>query len=322
MTKILVIAELVDGGIARATLQTIAAASALSPDAIDVAVLSDDGRTAAAAAAGVAGVSRVLLAEREENSVCLASVLAPQVAQLATDYTHVLAPATTFGKDLLPRAAAICGVGMLSDVSAVDGPYRFRRPIYAGNAIVTVEADPNRLLFATVRPTAFEAPAGQTEAPIVQSRVDADIPDHTRLIEQRAGRQSGPDLQTARTVVAGGRGLGGDAGVDLMGRLASALNAAIGASRAAVDSGWMSNDLQVGQTGKVIAPALYIGAGISGAIQHLTGIKDAGTIVAINKDADAPICHFADIVLIDDLFSAIPQLIEQLEEHSTKSDAG
>jgi electron transfer flavoprotein alpha subunit len=264
----------------------------------------------------------VLLVEREGNSLALASVLAPQVAQLARDYTHVLAPATTFGKDLLPRAAAMCGVGMLSDVSEVDGPYRLRRPIYAGNAIETVEADPNRLLFATVRPTAFEVPAGQPEAPIVQTGVDVEIPDDTRLIEQRAARQSGPDLQTARTVVAGGRGLGGDAGVELIGRLASALSAAVGASRAAVDSGWMSNDLQVGQTGKVIAPDLYIGAGISGAIQHLTGIRDAGTIVAINKDADAPICSVADFVLVDDLFSALPELIEQLKKQATESNDG
>lgn len=314
--KVLVIAEHDENNLAPGTLNVIGAASELSPECIDLAVLAGNGETVAAAASRIGSVSRVLLVERTENSPYLAAVWAPQVAELAADYTHVFAPATTFGKDLIPRAAALLGVGALSDITAVGGPHRFERPVYAGNAIVSVQADPDSTLVATVRTTAFDPPPEQANAPIETKPVMAELPAHTRLVERRGARPSGPDLQTASTVVAGGRGLAGDKGVDLIKQLATKLGAAVGASRAAVDSGWMANDLQVGQTGKIIAPQLYIGIGISGAIQHLTGIKDSGTIVAINKDAEAPICALADVVLVADLFLALPELIDRLKERN------
>jgi electron transfer flavoprotein alpha subunit len=313
MTRVLVIAEHDEGALSSSTLNTIGAATVLSPDCIDVAVLAAKGEEIAAAASHTAGVSRVLLIDRPENAPYLAAVWAPQVAELAADYTHVFAPATTFGKDLMPRAAALLGVGALSDITAIDGPYRFERPAFAGNAILKVQADANSILLATVRTTAFDRPDEQALAPIESRTVQATLPIHTRFVERGGANVSGPDLQTANVVVAGGRGLGGDRGVELIKQLAQKLGAAVGASRAAVDSGWMANDLQVGQTGKIIAPKLYISIGISGAIQHLTGIKDSGTIVAINKDADAPICKLADIVLIADLFSALPELIDGLD---------
>ncbi|MGD8341767.1 MAG: FAD-binding protein [Gammaproteobacteria bacterium] len=314
MTNVLVIAEHDETALLPATLKTIGAANDLAGNGVDVAVLAGDGDRVSAQAACIAGVSRVLKVDRPENAPYLAAVWAPQVAMLAGEYSHVLAPATTFGKDLLPRAAAVNGTGALSDVTAFEGPYRFQRPVYAGNAVASVESsDSTRTVYATVRTTAFEAPGEQAPATIDSLTLAVELPTHTRFIERRSERQTGPDLQSAATVVAGGRGIGGPEGVDLIQRLAEALNAAVGASRAAVDAGWMSNDLQVGQTGKIIAPGLYIGIGVSGAIQHLTGIKDAGTIVAINNDAEAPICAIADIALIGDLFTAVPDLIEQLE---------
>jgi electron transfer flavoprotein alpha subunit len=201
---------------------------------------------------------------------------------------------------------------MLSDITAIDGPHAFRRPVYAGNAIVRVAADPDRLVCATVRPTSFETAKESGSAGIEAITLDVALPEHTRHVECSTGPQSGPELHTAMRVVGGGRGLGGKSGFDLARKLATSLGAAIGASRAAVDAGWVSNDLQVGQTGKIIAPELYVALGISGAIQHLTGIRDAGTIVAINKDAAAPICSIADIVLVADLFTAVPALIDAL----------
>jgi electron transfer flavoprotein alpha subunit len=314
MTKVLVIAEHDEKTLAPATLRTIDAAGRIATNGIDVAVLAKEGGTVAAEAACVAGVERVLRLDRPENAPYLAAVWAPQVAQLASDYSHVLAPATTFGKDLLPRAAALCGAQPLSDVSGLDGPNRYRRPVYAGNAIASIEpTSSGSTVFATIRPAAFAEPGAQSPAPVDVLALHVELPTHTRFVERRGDRQSGPDLQSAGTVVAGGRGLGGPDGVALIEQLAGTLGAAVGASRAAVDSGWMRNDLQVGQTGKIVAPRLYFGIGISGAIQHLTGIKDAGTIVAINSDAEAPICAIADIVLVDDLFTAVPALIERLE---------
>ena len=318
MTRVLVIAEHDEAELAPATLNVIGALRALAPRGLDVAVLAAGGESVARAAARVGGVGRVRLIARAENFPCLAAVWASQVAVLASEYTHVLAPATTFGKDLIPRAAALHGAGALSDIVAIDGPYRFRRPVYAGNAIVTVEADPERTVFATVRPTAFPAPEDEADAPTEALTLDVELPEHTRFVERRGDRQTGPDLQTASTVVVGGRGLGGAAGVALIEGLAARLGAAVGASRAAVDSGWMPNELQVGQTGKIVAPELYLGIGVSGAIQHLTGIRDAGTIVAINKDAQAPICAAADIVLIADLFTAVPELVERLDQRGAR----
>jgi electron transfer flavoprotein alpha subunit len=313
MSRVLVIAEHNDTELSPASLNTVSAALKVPEAQIDIAVLAGQGNEVAARVAQISGVTRVLLIERPDNSPYLAAIWAPQIAELARKYTHVFAPATTFGKDLLPRAAALAGVGVLSDILSIDGPWRFDRPIYAGNAIVTVEADPERTVFATVRTTAFDPPPDGSRVPIEPIELSIDLPEHTRFVERRSSNQAGPDLQTAGSVVAGGRGLGGSEGAELIERLAKTLGAAVGASRAAVDAGWMANDLQVGQTGKIIAPSLYLGIGISGAIQHLTGIKDADTIVAINKDADAPICSIADIVLVADLFSAIPELIAGIE---------
>jgi electron transfer flavoprotein alpha subunit len=256
----------------------------------------------------------VLTIESESHAHPLAAVLAPQLAALASSYTHVLAPSTTFGKDLLPRLAALLDVPAISDVMAVESPTRFRRPIYAGNAILTVEAGELRPVAATVRLASFTAVAEQAAAaPVESAQVPAPAATHTRFIALAAQGGDRPELQSARRVVSGGRALGSAEKFTLVQQLADALGAAVGASRAAVDAGYAPNDLQVGQTGKIIAPELYIALGISGAIQHLTGIKDARAIVAINKDADAPIFEVADYGLVADLFEAVPALVEALK---------
>jgi electron transfer flavoprotein alpha subunit len=313
MTRVLVIAEHDDTSLAPVNWNVVAAAESLRPETLDVAVLARETGMLAAEAARIGGVRRVRSIERPENSPCLAAAWAPQLAALAADYTHVFAPATTFGKDLLPRLAALLGVSALSDIAGIAGAHEFMRPVYAGNAVARIAADPARKLCATVRPTAFAAAPSTGTASVESVRLDIALPGHTRFIERQSGQAAGPELQTARRVVAGGRGLATGENFTLIAKLAEALGAAVGASRAAVDAGWIGNDRQVGQTGKIIAPALYIAVGISGAIQHLTGIKDAGTIVAINRDADAPICRVADIVLVADLFGAVPELISALE---------
>jgi electron transfer flavoprotein alpha subunit len=313
MSAVLVIADHDGTNLSAACRITVNAAGRINAERDDLAVLARDPGTLAQQAASLNGIDRVLAVAHHRNTPYLAAVWAPQIAGLAEDYSHVLAPANTFGKDLLPRVSGLLGVGMLSDITAIEGPYQFKRPVYAGNAIVRIAADPERLLCATVRATAFEPADDGGCAAIAAIESDLALPEHTRYVERRPGAQSGPDLQTALRVVGGGRGVGGEAGFDLVRQLAAALGAAVGASRAAVDSGWVSNDLQLGQTGKIIAPELYVALGISGAIQHLTGIRDAGTIVAINKDAAAPICSVADIVLVADLFAAVPELIAALQ---------
>jgi electron transfer flavoprotein alpha subunit len=231
------------------------------------------------------------------------------------NFTHVLGPSSTFGKDLLPRVAALLGVAQISDVMRVLDPYRFQRPIYAGNAIATVRAPPDQPLVATVRLASYAAAGAGTElAPIEARPPTAAAPGHTRFVELRSERADRPDLQTAARVVAGGRALGSADNFARLYELADALGAAVGASRAAVDSGFVPNELQVGQTGKIIAPELYLAIGISGAIQHLTGIKDARTIVAINRDPDAPIFEIADVGLVADWARAVPELLAALRE--------
>lgn len=313
MSAVLVIAEHDGTDLAATVAPVVGAALQLRSGTIDLAVLGDGPQDVAAAAATIAGVDRVLVLDRTENHPCLAAVWAPQIAALAVNYSHVLAPATTFGKDLLPRVAALLGVGMLSDVNGIEATDRFTRPVYAGNAIVRVRARTGSIVLATIRPTAFAAPAASGEARVEAGTTEVELPDHTRFIERRGSAPTGPDLQTARRVVAGGRGLGSAAGFELIDRLATLLDAAVAASRAAVDAGWVANDLQVGQTGRIIAPELYIAVGISGAIQHLTGIRDAGTIVAINADPEAPIGAIADYSLVADLFASLPELIERLQ---------
>ncbi len=309
MSKILVIAEHLGGKLNPSTARAVSAAAAVKPEAIDVLVLGDQVDAIAADAAKIDGVSRVLTVARAENAHPLAAVLAPQIAKVASGYSHVFAPSTTFGKDVTPRVAALLGVAQVSDVMSVEGSHTFKRPIYAGNAIITVEADASFAVVATIRTASWPAAAnGANSAPIEALSIDAILPTHTRFVELQQGKSDRPDLQSARKVVSGGRGVGSKENFDIIYKFADKIGAAVGASRAAVDAGYVPSDMQVGQTGKIIAPELYVAIGISGAIQHLTGIKDAGTIVAINKDGEAPIFEVADIGLVGDLFKLLPEL--------------
>jgi electron transfer flavoprotein alpha subunit len=312
MNRILVVAEH-GGGKLNASIAKCVSCAVQIPDAqVTVAVLAADGGPVADAAASIAGVARVLLVQNPVNEPALAAVLAPQVARLAAGYSHVLGPSTTFGRDLMPRVAALLGAPQISDVMAVESASRFRRPVYAGNAIATVQAPPGAALVATVRTASFPAAASGPPAPVEKATIELAPPAHTRFVSVSAARSDRPDLQTAARVVSGGRALGSKENFALIQRLADRLGAAVGASRAAVDAGYAPNELQVGQTGKIIAPELYLAIGISGAIQHLTGIKDARTIVAINKDAEAPIFEVADYGLVGDLFTLIPEIESQL----------
>jgi electron transfer flavoprotein alpha subunit len=309
MSKILVIAEHLDGKLNGATARAVSAAAVIKAEAIDVIVLSDAPEAVAAEAAKIEGVSKVLTIARAENAHALAAILAPQIAKAAAGYSHVFAPSTTFGKDLAPRVAALLGVAQVSDVMTVEGSHSFKRPIYAGNAIITVEAPAGQTVVATIRTASWPA-AGTVAnaAPIEAVTVEATLPTHTRFVELKQGKSDRPDLQGASRVVSGGRGVGSKENFEIIYKFADKIGAAVGASRAAVDAGYVPNELQVGQTGKIIAPELYMAIGISGAIQHLTGIKDAGTIVAINKDGEAPIFEIADIGLVGDLFKLLPEL--------------
>jgi electron transfer flavoprotein alpha subunit len=313
MSRVLVVAEHDDARLDAATSKCVRCALDLKPDALVVAVLAAGGAEVAAQAARLKGVTEVVLVDAPHNAAPLAAILAPQLKALCSDFTHLLGPSSTFGKDLLPRVAALLGVGQVSDVLAVLSPHRFRRPVHAGNAVVTVEADPQRLVVATVRLASYRGVEEGPPAPITKRTLDVTLPGHTRFVGRRASGGERPDLMTAPRVVSGGRALGSADGFKLVAELADVLGAALGASRAAVDSGFVANDLQVGQTGKIIAPELYVAVGISGAIQHLTGIKDARTIVAINKDPDAPIFEVADVGLVADLFNAVPELIGALK---------
>jgi electron transfer flavoprotein alpha subunit len=309
MSKILIVAEHDGAKLNPATAKCITCAKAVAGAEIVVAVFAADGAAVAAQAAQIAGVSRVLRIDHAANGHPVAATLAPQVVQVAEGFTHVFGPSTTFGKDLMPRVAALLDAPQLSDVMAVESATRFRRPIYAGNAIVTVDVPAGTRIVATVRTASFEAAAaGATAAPVEAVAVSAELPTHTRFVTVSAARTDRPDLQTASRVVSGGRALGSADNFKILYGLADRLGAAVGASRAAVDAGYAPNDMQVGQTGKIISPELYLAFGISGAIQHLTGIKDARTIVAVNKDAEAPIFEIADIGLVGDLFTIVPEL--------------
>ena len=308
MAKVLVIAEHLDGRLNASTARTVSAAQALSADAIDIVVLAADPTAVAAEAAKIAGVNRVLAVANAANAQPVAQVLAPQVAKLADGYSHVFIPSTTFGKDLAPCVAALLGVAQVSDLMTVEGTHEFKRPIYAGNAIITVRAPADRTVVATVRTASWPEAATGGSATVEAVPVEVALPTHTRHLGLAAAKSDRPDLQSARRVVSGGRGVGSKENFEIIYKLADRLGAAVGASRAAVDAGYVPNELQVGQTGKIIAPELYVAIGISGAIQHLTGIKDAGTIVAINKDADAPIFEIADIGLVGDLFTLLPEI--------------
>ena len=307
MSKVLVIAEHADGKLNAGVAKVLSAATAIGGE-VHVVVYATDGAAVAAQAASLAGVTKVLVADHANNDHALAVRLAPQIAALAkTGYTHVLFSGTTFGKDVAPRAAALIGVPQISDVMAVHSASSFDRPIYAGNAITTVEAAPG-IVVATVRLASFNAVAAGGSAAVEKIATDAPAPASTRFVSLAAQESARPDLQSANKVVSGGRALGSSENFKVIFDFADKIGAGVGASRAAVDSGYVPNDMQVGQTGKIIAPELYFAIGISGAIQHLAGIKDAKTIVAINKDADAPIFEIADIGLVGDLFTVVPEL--------------
>ena len=312
MSKILVIAEHDGAKLNPSTSKCVTCAAKIEGGTIDVLVLAADGATVAAQAAALAGVGKVLVADNAANAEPLAAVQAPQVAKLAAGYTHVFGPSTTFGKDLMPRVAALLGVGQVTDIMAIEGAHTFKRPIYAGNAVLTLEVPADAVVVATVRVASFEAAAQGGSAAVEKVDAGVTLPSHTRFVSRSGATSGRPDLQTAARVVAGGRALGSADGFKIIYSLADRLGAAVGASRAAVDAGYVPNDLQIGQTGKIIAPELYIGIGISGAIQHMTGIKDARTIVAINKDGEAPIFEAADIGLVGDLFAIVPELEKQL----------
>ncbi|ASP19417.1 electron transfer flavoprotein subunit alpha (plasmid) [Antarctobacter heliothermus] len=306
---VLLIAEITDGALAMdATAKTVAAAKALG----DVTVLAAgaSAKDAAAEAATIEGVSKVLLAEDDLYGHRLAEPVSALIASLAGDYSHIVAPATTDAKNILPRVAALLDVMVLTDVTAVIDADTFERPIYAGNAIQTVKSKDAKKVI-TFRTATFDAAAAGGSAP-VEDIATGENPDLSAWVEDKVAASDRPELTSAGIVVSGGRGVGSQDDFALIEKLADKLGAAVGASRAAVDSGFAPNDWQVGQTGKVVAPDLYVAVGISGAIQHLAGMKDSKVIVAINKDEEAPIFQVADYGLVADLFQAVPELTEKL----------
>ncbi|REE17618.1 electron transfer flavoprotein alpha subunit apoprotein [Paraburkholderia sp. BL27I4N3] len=307
----LVIAEHDNASIKAATLNTIAAAQKISGD-IHVLVAGHNAQAAADAAAKIAGVSNVLLADAPQLEAGLAENIEATVLNIAKDYSHILAPATAYGKNITPRIAAKLDVAQISDITAVDSPDTFERPIYAGNAIATVQsADPIKVI--TVRTTGFDAVAAEGGSATVEKIEAAADSGISSFVNREVTKLDRPELTSAKVIVSGGRGLGnGENYTKVLEPLADKLNAALGASRAAVDAGFVPNDYQVGQTGKIVAPQLYIAVGISGAIQHLAGMKDSKVIVAINKDEEAPIFSVADYGLVGDLFTLVPELVSEL----------
>ncbi|MBY4677475.1 electron transfer flavoprotein subunit alpha/FixB family protein [Marinobacterium arenosum] len=308
--SILVIAEHDNSALKPVTLTTVAAASQIGGD-ISVLVAGSGCAAVAEQAAKIAGVGKVLLADDAAYEHQLAENVSRLVVSVAAGYGHILAPATTTGKNLLPRVAALLDVNQLSEVIAVVSPDTFKRPIYAGNAIATVQSE-DAVKVMTVRGTAFDAVAaegGNAAIETIGERCDAGL---SRFVSEELAKSDRPELTAARVVVSGGRGMGSGDNFALLEKLADKLGAAVGASRAAVDAGFVPNDMQVGQTGKMVAPELYIAVGISGAIQHLAGMKDSKVIVAINKDEEAPIFQVADYGLVADLFEVLPELEQKL----------
>ncbi|MBS7661818.1 FAD-binding protein [Pseudomonas lalucatii] len=302
----LVIVEHDNAAIAAATFNTLGAAQQIGGD-IDLLVMGHGCAGVSQAAAAIAGVRRVISVEAEYLKQPVAEDMAPLVREYAEGYSHLLAPANSFGKNLMPRVAALLDVAQLSDISAVIDAETFERPIYAGNVLATYRSR-EAIKVITVRSTKFE-PVAATGGAAEQLSRPAPAPRQGAVVLSRTEAKSeGPELATARVVISGGRGMGSGASFALLEAVADKIGAAVGASRAAVDAGFAANDLQVGQTGKVVAPELYIAVGISGAIQHLAGMKDSKLIVAINKDADAPIFQVADYGIVGDLFEVLPQL--------------
>jgi len=308
--SILVVAEHDKSTLASATYNAVAAAAQLSGD-IHLLIAGSGTGSVAEAAAKTPGVTKVLNADAAEYAHDIAENIAPLLVQVAPGYSHVLAAATTFGKNVMPRAAALLDVQQISEISGIESDDTFVRPVYAGNAMATVQSSDSVKLI-TVRTTAFEAVAaegGSAEIEAISGTGDAGL---STFVSQDISQSDRPELTTARIVISGGRGMKSGENFPLLESVADKLNAAVGASRAAVDAGYVSNDFQVGQTGKVVAPDLYIAVGISGAIQHLAGMKDSKIIVAINNDEEAPIFQVADYGLVSDLFDALPALDKEL----------
>ncbi|MGB1807523.1 MAG: electron transfer flavoprotein subunit alpha/FixB family protein [Porticoccaceae bacterium] len=303
--SILVIAEHDNSSLNAATLNSVTAAQAIGGD-IDILVAGESCQDAAAQAAQVSGIGKVLVADNSAYGNALAENIAPLIAEVGAGYSHILATATTTAKNIMPRAAALMDVQAVSDISAVVSADTFKRPIYAGNVIATVQsADAIKVL--TVRGTAFDAAVatgGSASIEAVSSAHDAAL---SSFVGEEVAVSDRPELTAAEIVISGGRGMGNGENFDMLYSIADKLGAAVGASRAAVDAGFVPNDMQVGQTGKIVAPDLYVAVGISGAIQHLAGMKDSKVIVAINKDEEAPIFSVADYGLVADLFAALPE---------------
>ena len=308
---ILVIAEHDNASVKTATLNTVAAAQKIGGD-IHVLIAGSNAQAAADAAAKIVGVAKVLLADAPQLADGLAENIDGTVVQIAKNYSHILAPATPYGKNIAPRIAAHLDVAQISDITAVDSPDTFERPIYAGNAIATVQSS-DAIKVITVRTTGFDpvaAEGGNASVEKIEASADAGI---SKFVSRELTKLDRPELTSAKIIVSGGRGLGsGENYTKVLEPLADKLGAALGASRAAVDAGFVPNDYQVGQTGKIVAPNLYVAVGISGAIQHLAGMKDSKVIVAINKDAEAPIFGVADYGLVGDLFTVVPDLVKEL----------
>ena len=303
---VLVYAEHDNSSIKGATLNTVAAAQAIGGD-IHVLVAGSNCQAAATAAAQIAGVSKVLVADNAAYTNQLAENVSLLVADLGKAYSHILAPATTNGKNFAPRVAALLDVAQISEITKVISADTFERPIYAGNAIATVQAlDAIKVL--TVRATGFDAVAATGGSAAIEAVGTATDAGTSKFVAEELAKSDRPELTAAKIVVSGGRGMGNGDNFKILYNLADKLGAAVGASRAAVDAGFVPNDMQVGQTGKIVAPQLYVAVGISGAIQHLAGMKDSKVIVAINKDEEAPIFQVADYGIVGDLFDLVPQL--------------
>ena len=316
--SVLVLAEHDNRAQKPATLNAVTAASEIvaklsgaAGGDVHILVAGKECRPVAEAATQVAGVAKVLLADDAAYEHGIAENLAPLVVKLAANYSHVLAPATTSGKNLMPRVAALLDVMQISDISAVEGPDTFVRPIYAGNALATVQSK-DKIKIITVRGTAFAPAAATGGNAAIETIEKAEAPGITEFVGAELSKSERPELTSARIIISGGRGMQSGDNFHLLEKVADKLGAAVGASRAAVDAGFVPNDYQVGQTGKIVAPELYIAVGISGAIQHLAGMKDSKVIVAINKDEEAPIFQIADYGIVGDLFKILPELEEEL----------
>jgi electron transfer flavoprotein alpha subunit len=312
--SVLVVAEHDNRTLKPATLHAVTAASEIAKAAgsdVHILVAGKDCRAVAEAAAQIAGTAKVLLADDDAYDHGIAENLAPLIVKLAPGYSHVLAPATTSGKNLMPRVAALLDVMQISDISAVESADTFVRPIYAGNALATVQSkDPIKII--TVRGTAFAPAAATGGNAAIETAAATGSAGLSEFVRAELSKSERPELTSARVIVSGGRGMQSGDNFHLLEKVADKLGAAVGASRAAVDAGFVPNDYQVGQTGKIVAPELYIAVGISGAIQHLAGMKDSKVIVAINKDDEAPIFQIADYGIVGDLFKILPELDEEL----------